>query len=186
MLFKLLIFSVCLKAVLSFYNGAPTAACTTLVPTHGDIFPVPIPVAMDLQTNNIRAGYPMSVSIRSLPGTIFGDFFYRGFIMQARIADTSLPLASRVVGTWDITTGARHAVCPEFQTGSTLTHVTNNDRQLQTFIWRAPAYNQFSGDFIIVYFHFAIVMNVGMYWPGHSAQVRVENPNIRNQTQFVN
>jgi hypothetical protein len=181
MIFKLFIFSLCLKAALSFYNGAPSAACVTLIPTHGDVFPVPIPVAMDLQTTNVRAGYPMSISIRSLPDTIFGDFFYRGFIIQARTT------AGETVGTWDITTGARHVVCPQFQAGSTITHTGNADRQLQTFIWRAPAYNEFAGDFIMVNFHFSIVMNVGMFWPGLSAAVRVENPNVaRNQTQFVN
>lgn len=173
-----------MKAVLCFYNGAPTAACETLIPTHGDIFPVPIPVEMILETTNVRAGYPMGVQIRSLPDTIFGDFMYRGFIIQARIDTPGLPLNNRVVGTWDITTGARHVDCPQFQSGSTITHVVNNDRNIQSFIWRAPAYHQFPGDFIIVRFEFAIVMNVGMYWPGLSQQVRVENPNVfRNGTR---
>lgn len=184
---KLLIFSICLKVVLSFYNGAPTAACTTLIPSHGDIFPVPIPVEMVLSTNVIRAGYPMALSIRSLPDTIFGDFFYRGFIIQARIDDPNLDIPSRVVGTWDITTGAQHVTCPAFTPGSTITHTLNNDRDLHSFIWRAPAYHTFPGDFIIVRLHFAIVMNVGMFWPGVSDPIRVENPNlVRNQTEFVN
>lgn len=180
MFFKLLIFSLCLKAALSLYNGAPPAACDTLRPTHGDVFPVPIPVEMILQTNVIRAGYPMTVAIRSLPDTIFGDFLYRGFIIQGRNAQ------NQVFGTWDITTGTQHVPCPGLPTGSTITHIFNNDRDLHSFIWRAPAYHEFPGEFVLVNLHFAIVMNVGMYWPGISAQIRVENPNLRNGTQYVN
>lgn len=173
MIFKVLIFSLCLKVVLSLYNGAPTAACTTLIPTHGSQLPIDIPVQFSLSANVVRAGYPLTVSIQSLPGTVFGDFFYRGFMFQARLAGSSLPIASQVVGTWDIATGTRYADCPQLAPQSTLTHSINNDRDFTQLIWRAP--HTFTGDFIMVNIHYTIVMNVGLFWHVVSPPIRVEH-----------
>lgn len=179
MFFKSLIFVLCLKVALSLYNGAPSEACLTLVPTHGSVFNAPLPVEILLQSNNVRAGYPITVGIRSLPDTMFGDFMYRGFIIQARNVDQSLSIPNRVVGTFDVATGTRHVVCPTLLAQSTLTHSINTDRSFTQVIWRAP--HNFNQEFIIVDICGAIVMNVGMYWPFCSGTVRVENPNfVRN------
>lgn len=169
MLLKALIFTLCLKFALCFYNGAPTQACLTLVPNHGSIFPVDIPVNLELSSTTVRAGYPLPFQIVSRNDTIFGDFLYRGFMIQARLADPNLEIERRVVGTFDLASGSRYVDCPMLPPQSTLTHSINTDRSFTGIVWRAP--HSMSG--ITVNIEFTIVMNVGMYWTAVSPPITV-------------
>lgn len=171
MLFKTLIFALCLKFALCFYNGAPTAACTTMRPNHGSIFPIDIPVNIVLSSTTVRAGYPLPFFIQSRNDSIIGDFRYRGFIIQGRLADESLPVERRVVGSFDIASGTHHVNCPTLPPQSTLTHSHNADRTFTSVVWRAPS--GYVGS--IVNLQFAIVMNVGMYWTAVSEPITILN-----------
>lgn len=171
MLFKTLIFALCLKSALCFYNGAPSEACITLVPNHGSIFPIDIPVNIVLSSTTVRAGYPLPFQIVSRNDSIIGDFRYRGFIMQGRLADPNMEVERRVVGSFDGATGARHVDCPTLPSQSTITHNINNERTFSSFVWRAP--HGMSG--VTVNLHFAIVMNVGMYWTAVSPPITITN-----------
>lgn len=169
MLFKALIFTLCLKFALCFYNGAPSAACLTLVPNHGSIFPIDLPVNFQLSSTTVRAGYPLPFQIISRNDTIIGDFQFRGFIIQARVADPNMEVERRVVGTFDVATGTRFVDCPTLPPQSTLTHSINTDRTFMQIVWRAP--HGMAG--ITVNLEFSIVMNVGMYWTGVSPAITV-------------
>ncbi|KAG4069592.1 hypothetical protein HA402_005130 [Bradysia odoriphaga] len=171
MLFKALIFALCLKFALCFYNGAPTQACLTLEPNHGSIFPIDIPVNLELSSTTVRAGYPLPFQIISRNDSIIGDFLFRGFIIQARLTDPNMEVERRVVGTFDLASGSRYVDCPMLHAQSTLTHSINTDRSFIGIVWRAPA--GMSG--ITVRLEFSIVMNVGMYWTAVSPPITVTN-----------
>lgn len=171
MLFKTLILALCLKYALSYYNGAPTQACLSMIPNHGEIFPIDVPVNIELSSTTVRSGYPLQFNIRSRNDTIIGDFRYRGFMIQARLTDPNMEVERRVVGTFDVASGTRHVVCPQLSPQSSLTHSVNNDRTFTTVVWRAP--HGMSG--ITVEIHVTVVMNVGMFWTTRSAPVTVTN-----------
>lgn len=171
MLFKTLIFALCLKSALCFYNGAPTAACISLIPNHGSIFPIDIPVNIVLSSTTVRAGYPLPFQIVSRNDSIIGDFMFRGFMIQARLSDPNMEVERRVVGTFDLASGTRHVDCPTLPSQSTITHSINNDRTFTSLVWRAP-----HGIFgVTVNLHLTIVMNVGMYWTAVSPLITITN-----------
>lgn len=169
MLFKALIFTLCLNFALCLYNGAPTASCLTLIPNHGSIFPIDIPVNIELASTTVRAGYPLAFNIVSRNDSIIGDFRYRGFIIQGRLADPNMEVERRVVGTFDIASATRYVDCPMLHAQSTLTHNINHDRTFTSVVWRAP--HGLSGATVNI--HLTIVMNVGMFWTAVSPPITI-------------
>lgn len=179
MLLKIVILSLCLKAVLSFPDGAPTAACETLTPVHGINQPRPeeMPVDVLLESNVIREGEYLSVALRVRNDTMFGAFLFRGFIIQARINDPDMNVAGRVVGSFELTEGVKHVACPQFTPNSVVTHTSNNDKGYIRLLWRAPT-NIF-GDSITVNFYYSVVWMVPMFWTN-----AVSSPLIIESHQF--
>lgn len=158
MYLKFVIFAICCNYVFAFPDGGPTAACTNLTPGHGGPLPFDVPVEVIFSTTTVNAGGMIYVTIRSLPGTVFGDFFFRGFMCQARAQDGT----NRPVGTFETAPGVRHADCPMYHAGSTVTHTQHNDKNVINMNWRAPT--DVGGSPMTVRIHFTIVMNVGLYW----------------------
>lgn len=158
MYLKLVIFAICLNFGLAFPDGAPTAACQTLIPLHGNELPFDIPVEVIFSTTTVPAGGLLNLQLRSIPDTVFGDFFFRGFMVQARVEDGT----ERVVGFFETGPGVRHVLCPQFYPESTVTHTIHNDKNLVSINWRAPT--GIGATSITVRFHFTIVMNVGLFW----------------------
>lgn len=157
---KVVIFAVCLAlpAVFAFPDGAPTAACTTLVPLHGNQLNFELPLELMLSSQTLNSGSMLYLGLRSLNGTMFGDFQYRGFMVQARIQDGT----NRVVGFFETSPGVRHVICPTLYPESTVTHTAHHDRSFVQVNWRAPA--NVGANNIVVRFYYTIVMNVGLFW----------------------
>lgn len=158
MYLKLVAFVICLQSAFAFPNGAPTAACQTLTPLHGGPLPFDVPVEVLMSSTTINAGSLITLSFRSLHGTVFGDFWFRGFMVQARIEDGS----GRVLGFFETGPGVRYVDCPMYYPSSTVTHTAHNDKNLVQINWRAPT--NIGGSSIVVRFHYTIVMNVGLFW----------------------
>lgn len=158
MYLKFVIFAICLNCALAFPDGAPTAACESLTPAHGGPLPFDVPVDLTLSTTNVNSGGLVTLQISSAVGTVFGDFFFRGFMVQARVEDGT----GRVVGFFETGPGVRHVVCPQFYPESTVTHTEHGDKDFITVNWRAPA--NLSGSSYTVRFHYTIAMNVGLFW----------------------
>lgn len=163
MLLKLVIFSLCLKVVLTFPDGAPEAACETLTPVHGLNQPNPMdnPIEIIPEFSHIHAGDLMSVDLRVRNDTIFGPLQFRGFIIQARIDDPNMGVAGRVVGSWELSEGARHVPCTAFPPNSVATHTSNSDKTFVRLLWRAPT-NVFQD--VVVRFYYSIVWMVPVFW----------------------
>lgn len=170
MYLQLVTFAICLASAIAFPEGAPTAACQNLTPQHGGPLPFDVPVEAVLSTTTVNAGSLVSLQLRSLPGTVFGDFWYRGFMVQARIQDGT----GRVLGFFETGPGVRYVDCPQFYASSTVTHTAHNDKNLVNINWRAPT--NIGASSIVVRFHFTIVMNVGLFWANEvSAPITVLN-----------
>lgn len=176
MIFNFLIFSICLKVVLSFPNGAPIAACETLTPQHGlnNPNPVEMPVDLLLESDVIRAGELVSISLRVRNDTVFGPLLFRGFIIQARTL-TAGSIPSRAVGTFELTDGVQHVPCPTLGPNSVVTHTINSDKGYLQLLWRAPA-NIFE-DYITVNFYYSIVWMFPVFWTNAvSSPLVIQNP----------
>ncbi|KAG4075624.1 hypothetical protein HA402_003449 [Bradysia odoriphaga] len=158
MYLKLAVFAICLTSTFAFPDGAPTAACTSLIPQHGQQLNFDLPLEVLFSSTSVSAGSLLTVSLRALNGTVFGDFQFRGFIVQARIDDGS----GRVVGFFETGPGVRHVVCPTLYPESSVTHTIHDDKAFIQFNWRAPA--DVGGSPYVVRFYHTIVMNVGIYW----------------------
>lgn len=168
MFLKLVVFAICLTSAFAFPDGAPTAACQTLVPQHGNQLNFDLPLEVTLSTTTLNAGSLLTLGLQALNGTVFGDFVYRGFMVQARVEDGT----GRVVGFFETGPGVRHVDCPMFYPQSTVTHTIHNDKAFTSINWRAPA--QVGGSPYVVRFYHTIVMNVGIYWANQvSAPVTV-------------
>lgn len=175
MLFKFVIFSLCLQAVLCWHNGAPPETCETLTPGHGGPFGDTIPVDILIERNVITAGDLISVSFRSRNDTMFGNFMFRGFMMQARILDTNLNVPGRVTGTFEsLPADARHVQCTTLSANSVVTHSINTDRTYLQLLWRAPV--NIIGNSITVQFYYTVVMNIGIFWQSVSGPITILNP----------
>lgn len=164
MYFKLAIFAICLTSVFAFPDGAPTAACTNLTPGHGNQLNFDLPLEILLSTTSLNSGSLLTISLRALNGTMFGDFTYRGFMVQARTDDGT----SRVVGFFETAAGVRHVTCPMYYPESSVTHTNLLDKTFTQFNWRAPTG---LGSPLPVRFHFTIVMNVGIYWANQVSSI---------------
>lgn len=176
MFFKLLMFSFCLKIVLSFPDGAPIQACEDLTPIHGLNQPrtEEIPVEILLGSDAIHVGELVSVSLRARNDTMFGPLLFRGFIIQARIMDPNLNVTGRVIGSFELTEGVRHVPCPTLNPNSVATHTINSEKAYLTLLWRAPT-NIFED--ITVNFYYSIVWMVPMFWTNAvSSPLIIENP----------
>lgn len=175
MFFKILIFSLCLNAVLCWYNGAPPETCETLIPGHGGPFGDTIPADILIERQLISAGELISVSIRSRNDTIFGPFMFRGFMMQARIFDTNMNVPGRVTGSFEqLPSDTRYVPCPTLAPNSVVTHSINHDRSYLQLLWRAPT--NIVGNSITVQFYYTIVMNVGIFWHSVTDSIVIQNP----------
>lgn len=175
MFFKFIIISVCLQTVLCWYNGAPPETCETLTPPHGGPFGDVIPADILIERDVITAGELISVSIRARNDTIFGNFMFRGFMIQARILDTNLNVPGRVTGIFEnLPTDARHVICPTLSPNSVVTHSINTDRTYLQLLWRAPV--NIVGNSITVQFYYTVVMNVGIFWHSLTGPVTINNP----------
>lgn len=176
MFLKLTILSICLQIALCFPDGAPTQACEDMTPLHGLNQPRPeeMPVDIILERNVIRAGELISVSLRARNDTMFGPLLFRGFMVQAKIAGAGT-VPGRNTGTFELTDGARHVVCPTLAVNSVVTHTSNNEKGYIQLLWRAPA-NIFEPT-ITVNFYYSIVWMVPMFWVNAvSSPLTIENP----------
>lgn len=158
MYLKAVILVICLTSAFAFPDGAPTAACNTMIPQHGSELNFDLPLEIQFSTNSLNAGSLLTIGLRSLNGTVFGDFTYRGFMVQARAQDGT----DRVVGFFEPAPGVRHVDCPMLYPESSVTHTNLNDKTFIQFNWRAPA--NVGANPLTVVFHHTIVMNVGIYW----------------------
>lgn len=146
---------------LAFPDGAPTQACQTLTPLHGNSLPFDVPAQLQFSTTTVNAGGMIYVSVvANSDDPVFGNFQFRGFMAQVRIEDGT----GRVVGTFEPGPGVRHVDCSSFGSGatSTVTHTNHADKSILNMNWRAPT--DVIGSPITVRFHYTIVMNVGLYW----------------------
>lgn len=160
---------------LCWYNGAPVETCETLTPPHGAPFGDTIPVDILIERDVISAGELISVSIRSRNDTIFGNFQFRGFMMQARISDANLNVPGRVTGIFEqVPSNARHVPCPTLSPNSVVTHSINDDKTFLQLLWRAPT--NIVGNSISVQFYYTVVMNVGIFWHSVTAPITIVNP----------
>lgn len=173
MLFKVLIFSICLNVAFGWYNGAPSETCETLIPAHGSSFGDVIPVNIELETTTITAGHLMSLAIIARNDTIFGDFQFRGFMLQARRVDAGATVPGRVVGNFEAGPGVRHVECPTLYPNAVVTHTFNDDKTFLQILWRAPA--NIIVPQISVEFYYTIVMNVGIFWHAVTGPITVLN-----------
>lgn len=156
---KLVILSICINYAFAFPDGAPTAACQTLVPLHGNPLPFALPLQVQLSSTSVTSGSLLTLTLQASPNDpVFGNFLFRGFIVQARIEDGT----GRVVGFFETGPGVRHVVCPQFYPESTVTHTAHNDKSAVQINWRAPT--NIGANSIVVRFYYTIVMNVGLFW----------------------
>lgn len=173
MLFKLLIFSFCLKIVLSYSNGAGSEACEDLQPQHGPFGPTEgeSPVEVLFESDVVTAGQLIELHLNSRdPG-----FLYRGFMIQARVVDPESNVPGRVVGTFELTAGVQYVQCPTLPPNSVVTQTTNTDRNSIQLLWRAPP--NIVGDYITVNFYKTIVENFVNFWVYDiSSPITVINP----------
>lgn len=177
MILKFLILSICLKIASCFPDGAPAQACEDLTPRHGQNQPNPevMPVDVLLESNVIRAGDLISVSLRARNDTMFGPLLFRGFLVQARLMTANVNVPGRVVGSFELTDGARYVPCPTLSPNSVVTHTTNSDKAFIQLLWRAPT-NIFE-DFVTVNFYYSIVWMFPVFWTNAvSSPLIIENP----------
>ncbi len=177
MIFKFLIFSICLKFAWCLPSGAPVEACEDLTPRHGVNQPntLPIPVELLLESSVIRAGDLLSVSLRARNDTVFGPLEFKGFIIQARIANPNVNVTGRVIGNFELTDGVRYVPCPTLSPNSVVTQTTNSDKSYIQLLWRAPT-NIFE-PYITVNFYYTIVWMFPMFWTNAvSSPLIIENP----------
>lgn len=177
MIFKFLIFSICLKIALCYPNGAPIQACESLIPAHGQNQPNPeaMPVDIILESNVIRAGDLVSISLRTRNDTIFGPLLFRGFLVQARLAAPGVNVTGRVIGSFELTDGVQYVPCPTLSPNSVVTHTSNSDKAYLQLLWRAPT-NIFE-NFVTVNFYYTIVWMFPVFWTNAiSSPLVIENP----------
>lgn len=178
MLFKTVIFSLCLNVVLCWHNGAPEETCEHMTPQHGGPFGDTIPVDMVLGRSVVPAGEVLPISIISRNDTIFGPFTYRGIMMQGRIDDPNMGVAGRVLGSFEqFPDHIRYVPCPTLPPNSVITHSINIDRTYTQVHWRAPT--NFVGN-IPMRIYYTIVMNIGIYWHSSTEQFTITNPASQN------
>lgn len=156
---KIVILSICLNYALAFPDGAPTAACQTMVPAHGNALPFDLPLQVTLSSTSVNAGSLLTLTLRGNPNDpVFGNFLFRGFMVQARVQDGT----GRVVGFFETGPGVRHVVCPTLYPESSVTHTEHGDKSVVQINWRAPT--NIGANSIVVRFQYTIVMNVGLFW----------------------
>lgn len=169
MYLKLVVFAICLTSVFAFPFGAPSEACGPMIPNHGQQLGFPLPLRVTFSTNTVPAGGLVTVRFEGNQNDpMFGNFTFRGFMGQMRVAD------DRRVGFFERGPDAHHVDCPEFYPESTITHMNHNDRTVAEFNWRAPA-NVGVVPYTVRCF-FTIVMNVGIYWANQVSEPITVNP----------
>jgi hypothetical protein len=114
----------------SYPTGAPPSACENLVPRHGNHQPqtsLP-PVRIVLSQDKVRPGETIDVKVEGIDS----DYTFKGFVIQARNAETN-----KLVGTMEVEDGNSHVLdC----NGSN--SVTQSNIELKNSVsvrWTAPA-----------------------------------------------
>lgn len=124
-------FIATVQHVIALPSGAPTAACFTLTPMHGDNQPQtsPAPVTIEIGNTAIRPGDTITVRL-----VANGSFSFRGFIVQARnVVAPNSPIGTMIAG--DL---SQAIDCSGF---TTVTHINNLDKTAVEFQWTAPPAN---------------------------------------------
>ncbi|XP_022106855.1 uncharacterized protein LOC110987971 [Acanthaster planci] len=138
-------------------DGAPSEACSTLLPRHGSATPRQPPNPYRIQLGAIR--YVAGGTVRvTLTGPNDG---MKGFILQARRVGQSTP-----VGTWEnLPPNTRTMAC--LRSGDTVTHSTNQPDTAASFTWRAPTTNVGTLEFVAT-----VVQSFSTFWgPFRSSEV---------------
>ncbi|XP_038071934.1 LOW QUALITY PROTEIN: uncharacterized protein LOC119740641 [Patiria miniata] len=158
-------------------NGAPSQACTTLLPQHGTATPQQTtnPYRIQLGATRYVAGgtvtgtssigyfkagwtYTPYVVVVTLSGPTSG---MKGFLLQARGVGQSTP-----IGTWEnLPRNTRTMACSALR--DTVTHSINLPDTSLSFTWRAPTSSTRTVEFLVT-----IVQSFSTFWgPFRSSQI---------------
>lgn len=121
------------KEALTYPKGAPTSACLSMTPKHGEHLPQSSasPVEIVVTQTQVRPGDSVTVQIESIDPT----FQFKGFMIQARRADAT----NEAVGTMAV--ADKNSKVIDCNGPTTITHIDRELKNSATVIWTAPEMN---------------------------------------------
>lgn len=128
---KVLLFTALLALASAMPDGAPDAACFTMLPDHGSLPQTsPHPFTISLSSTNVQPGQMVVI-------TILSPTPFRGFMVQPRnIVAPNTPMGTFVRND---ALGFQPVTCSGGPT--TATHISNVPRTTQIVHWTAPVMN---------------------------------------------
>lgn len=160
-----------LHVAFSSPSGAPTAACSTMLPNHGvGAQTTDSPYKIVVSSKNIKNDDYLDVKIESVNEV---DQF-RGFILRALNRD------DKVIGMFSASPAATYKIlnCSQITESSAwsfVTHANNQDKNSLSFQWRAPA--DFTGD---IRFKATVVKVKEVFWSNVESEIVSVNASDNN------
>jgi hypothetical protein len=167
----------------SFPSGAPDKpeVCRTMLPGHKNSSPQtrPAPFKITVNRDSFKASESLRVTLQMTDGEKF-----QGFMIQARLADTTLPDSLLPIGNFQTSDGRTSPICVG-GAGSALTHVNGSISELKTqmnFDWHSPSSSQ--GHII---FKITVVLTHDRYWVAEPSKVimDLQAPPMAKTTQLT-
>ena len=111
-------------------NGVSDVACSNLIPIHGDFQPQSSIANVQIVPHAIKINRGQQLKVTMYSSV--SDFFFRGFIIQARTVSNN-----KIVGSFSATPSMKTLLCGYLH--STACHNSPSPKSNLLLVWKAPA-----------------------------------------------